>query len=84
MNATTVEVQVATRDRAPRGATILGAAVARRLGVVARLFLSGRPQATRVAHELNLLANRYQATQPREAAELRQAARAYLAAAMSR
>jgi len=41
-------------------------------------------QATRVAHELNLLANRYQATQPREAAELRQAARAYLAAAMSR
>ncbi|MCM5681865.1 hypothetical protein M8A51_20245 [Schlegelella sp. S2-27] len=84
MNATTVEVQVATRDVAPRGAAFLGAVFAGAIKFVSALFYTGRPHATRVAHELNSLANRYQATQPREAAELRRAARAYLAAAFAR
>ena len=83
MTATTVEVQVATRDVAPRGAFI-GAAIAGACKFIAALFSSGRPHATRVAHELNTLATRYEATQPREAAELRRAARAYLAAAFAR
>ena len=83
MNATQIEVHVATRDVTPRGAAFLGAAFAGAIKFVGKLFRS-RPHANRVAHELNMLANRYQATQPREAAELRQAARAYLAAALAR
>lgn len=84
MTATTVEVQAAIRGAAPRGAAFLGAAAAGAIKFIEALFRSGRPHATRVAHELNTLANRYQATQPREAAELRRAARAYLAAAFAR
>ncbi|AKJ32159.1 hypothetical protein [Caldimonas brevitalea] len=86
MQPTTVELQVAPRDVAPRGAAAIATIAAWALHLASLPFrpLAGRPHAARVAHDLNCLAARYQGSQPHQAAELRAAAQAYLAAAFAR
>ncbi|MCW7538324.1 hypothetical protein OOT46_10780 [Aquabacterium sp. A7-Y] len=81
MTPTTITLQLARRNVAPRGADALAALCAglARLVTLPVRALAQRPHATRVAHDLNSLADRYQASQPLEAAELRAAAQAYLA-----
>lgn len=84
MTATTAQMHADARVIATNGVVARLVDTGRRLGTLLRQSIAQRPHATRVAHELNCLADRYQASQPFEAAELRAAAQAYLAAALAR